>query len=220
MTAREILPDGPVRSADILAFDPNRKNNAQLIRDVAELGYLQKDWTTLDPTYGKGRFWRLWQPHPWNLHTSDTDPESDSMYAFDFTAMPWDDGKFDAVVFDPPYKLNGTGGSHASDEGYGVADEWGGVEGRHNLIFAGIEECVRVLKPKGILLVKCQDQVCSGNVVWQDRMIVSFVESSFDWKMTNIDKLFVHGGIPQPAGRRQVHARRNYSTALIFRKAK
>ncbi len=36
--------------------------NAHMIVDAARLGYLRKDWWTLDPTYGLGNFWTLWQP--------------------------------------------------------------------------------------------------------------------------------------------------------------
>jgi hypothetical protein len=83
------------------------KTNAELIRDCASLGYLHGDWYTLDPTYGLGTFWSLWRPH--TLVASDIDPAK-SLWggATDFTNLPWSNNLFDAVVFDPPYKLNGT----------------------------------------------------------------------------------------------------------------
>lgn len=200
----------------VYAFDPKRTTNAALMVDCRTLGYLSDDELILDPTWGEGRFWRLWQPK--GLHVSDLHTVHP---AIDFTDMPWEDEKFDAVVFDPPYKLNGTGGSHPSDEGYGVDDRWSAVAWRMGAIYKGMGECLRVLKPGGIFLLKCQDQVCSGNVVWQVKdftdATVGYPEEP-DAKL--IDMLFVCGGIPQPKGRRQVHARRNYSTCLVFRKAK
>ena len=33
-------------------------------------------------------------------------------FTVDFTDLPVEDDTFDTVVFDPPYKLDGTGGSH------------------------------------------------------------------------------------------------------------
>ncbi len=186
-----------------------RRNNAELVRDCAELGYLRTEWTTLDATYGLGRFWKLWRPS--NLTTSDLHTPAD--VAWDFTAIPAPDCHFDAVVFDPPYKLNGTStgrGAASCDESYGVhrSDTW---QGRHELINAGIRECARVAKR--VLLVKCQDQVCSGKKRWQTR---EFADTAESCGFRLVDMLHVQGSRPQPAGRRQVHAQADYSTLLVL----
>ena len=36
--------------------------NAAMIADVARLGYLKDTDVILDPTYGKGAWWRVWAP--------------------------------------------------------------------------------------------------------------------------------------------------------------
>lgn len=185
--------------------------NAHMIEDVAELGYLGGD--VLDCTYGYGTFWKRWRPKV--LIGCDLDPAKSLIgYSVDFTALPgpWSES-FDAVVFDPPYKLNGTP-TDAVDERYGVhvVRTW---QDRLDLIEAGIYECVRVLKPKGYLLIKCQDQVCSGQVRWQTRI---FADHAEDCGTTLVDRFDMLGGRPQPEGRRQVHARRNMSTLLVLRK--
>lgn len=186
------------------------RNNAELIRDgVVPLGYLRDEDRVLDPTYGLGRFWALWQPA--TLVACDLDRAKSPLgRSVDFTAMPWADGWFDAVVLDPPYKLNGTGGSHASDAGYGVADSisW---QDRHALICEGISECARVSRRH--LLVKCQDQVCSGRVRWQTRIFADHAETQ---GCRLVDRFDLASYREQPPGRRQVHARRNYSTLLVF----
>jgi len=190
------------------------KNNAQLIAQCAQLGYLRKNWTILDPTYGKGRFWNDWQPN--RLVISDLDPNSDATIHHDFTALPHMDRVFDAVVFDPPYKLNGTPtskGPASGDESYGV-NKYVPIDERHQLIYDGLDECLRVLKPKGMLLAKCQDQVSSGRVHWQTMLITQHLADD----ATLVDMLHLPGYRRQPLGRRQIHARRNYSTLLIFRK--
>lgn len=86
----------------VLAYDPDRVNNAQLIEDVAALGHLQPGWSTWDVTYGRGAFWSNWRPE--QLRTSDIDPEVKGEVV-DFTDLPADDRTVDVVVFDPPYKL-------------------------------------------------------------------------------------------------------------------
>jgi hypothetical protein len=198
---------------DILAISTAR-TNAELIVQCHNLGYLGDDMVTLDPTFGLGRFWTLWKPT--HLAAYDLEPaKSPTGWPMDFTDLPWRTPTFDAVVFDPPYKLNGTGGSHPSDAGYGVATRGIRWQERHDLIYAGIDECVRVLKPAGTLLIKCQDQVVSGSVRWQTRLFADRAESG---GCQLVDMLHLTGRRPQPEGRRQVHARRNYSTLLILKK--
>lgn len=189
------------------------KNNAQLIAECAQLGYLKKNWLTLDPTYGRGRFWTEWRPN--DLVISDLDPKVTAP-SDDFTALPQADGTYDAVVFDPPYKLSGTPtskGPASGDASYGIV-KYQTIDERHQLIYDGLDECLRVLKKGGMLLVKCQDQVSSGRVHWQTMLFTQHLAD--DTKL--VDMLHLPGYRRQPMGRRQLHARRNYSTLLVLRK--
>ena len=194
-------------------------SNADLIAACFQLGYLAEDRRTLDPTYGLGRFWKTRRPV--ELVASDLDITRSPVGAsIDFTALPWPDADFDDVVFDPPYKLNGTSrgtGPAASDDSYGVAGQATSWQDRHALIRAGIDECARVLRPGGHLLIKCQDQVCSGRVRWQTR---EFADHAEGLGCVLVDALILVGHRQQPPGRRQVHARRNYSTLLVLQKGK
>ena len=198
----------------VMAVSP-ADNNAELIEQCVQLGYLHASDTILDPTYGCGGFWTKWQPA--TLVASDLDA-SRSPYgsSVDFTATPWNQESFDAVVFDPPYKLNGAGGSHPSDIRYGVANRrsvsW---QDRHHLIRTGITEVVRLLRPGGTLLIKCQDQVSGGSVRWQTR---EFSDHAEQHGCRLVDMLHLVSYRPQPPNRRQVHARRNYSTLLVLTK--
>lgn len=196
-------------SDEILAASRWR-TNGEMIADVARLGYLRSDWRTLDPTFGYGKWWTDWRPD--DLVASDLNPEkSPTGTSVDFTRLPHDDGSFDAVTFDPPYKLNGTP-SGAMDERYGV-DARASWRDRHALIRDGIVECHRVTRPGGMLLVRCQDQVSGGRIRWQTIEFATFAESL---GMRLVDRLDRLGHRPQPAGRRQQHARRNLSSLLIL----
>lgn len=194
--------------AEVLATQP-WPTNAELIEDVARLGYL--DGRVLDPTYGLGVFWQRWRPE--HLEGSDLDPaKSPTGESVNFTDLPWPDATFDSVAFDPPYKLNGTP-DEAVDHRYGVHvyTDW---KDRLELIRQGITECARVLRPGGYLLLKCQDQVCSGKVRWQTRLFPDHAETV---GLTLVDRFdLITSGRPQPAGRRQLHARRNSSSLLIL----
>lgn len=192
------------------------RNNGELIEECVKLGYLTDDMVTLDPTYGLGRFWTRWRPAA--LEASDLDPDKSPIgRSIDFTNLPWSDNEFDAVVFDPPYKLNGTStgtGGASCDADYGVS-QYQSWQDRMRLCIDGITECHRVLKPGGHLLVKCQDQVCSGHVRWQT---IEFAGHAVELGSRLVDQLHLPSYRPQPAGRRQIHARRNYSTLLVLQK--
>lgn len=192
---------------EILAFG-NRRDNAQLMADCATLGYLPEP--VLDMTYGQGRFWLKHEPD--DMITNDLDPYTNADTHDDFSKMPYIDGRFRSVVFDPPYKLNGTGGSHPSDAGYGVADTKTVAE-RQRLIQAGLLEGARLTSR--FLLVKCQDQVVSGRKTWQTLQITAYVAGV---GLPLVDMLHVQSYRAQPTGRRQLHSRGDYSTLLVFEK--
>lgn len=196
-------------TAPVMAIDKWATNGA-LIADCARLGYLRDEWFTLDPTYGHGTFWKEWRPKA--LRGTDLDPAKsiDDCRGVDFTAMQFGDREFDCVVFDPPYKLNGTP-TEQVDKRYGVHEStrW---QDRMALCRAGISECARVLGD-GFLLVKCQDQVCSGKVRWQT---VDFTAHAETQGLGLVDRFDFLSYRPQPSGTRQVTARRNASTLLVF----
>ena len=181
-------------------------NNAALIADVISLGFIHGD--ILDATYGLGRFWSKCRPE--GLVTNDKYTEAD--FNFDFTSFPHEWGsKFDSVVFDPPYKLNGTS-TLESDVPYGVHKP-ATVEKRLDLIVAGAIECLRLVKKGGFFLVKVQNQVSSGRMHFQTDMVTQALNAR---KVAQMHLLT--NPRPQPKGRRQIHPRSNYSTLMIFKK--
>lgn len=191
----------------ILAAHP-WPTNAELIEACAHLGYLHTDALTLDATFGRGVFWRNWRPR--RLVTADLKPTG--MLRSDFTRLPFADNTFGQVVLDGPYKLNGTDAGEGERYGVDRYDSW---QGRHRLICDGIADCARVLVPLGLLLVKCQDQVCSGAVRWQTDEFTRHAEGLGLTKVDRLDMLGHHR--PQPDGRRQLHAHGRPSSLLVFR---
>ena len=78
----------------------------------------------------------------------------------DFRNMPYPDGSFKLVVFDPPH-LAKAGENSWLKKKYGVlSDDW------MNDIHQGFQECFRVLEPNGILIFKWnEDQIKVSQIV-------------------------------------------------------
>ena len=218
MTTSHPTPPGPRRvttttpRCTVMAIDIYG-SNAKLISACASLGYLRADAVTLDPTYGMGTFWAAWRPDVLIAH--DLDPaKSPTGESVDATRLPYADRSVHTIVLDPPYKLNGTP-DPAIDGRYGVHQptRW---QDRMALLGAMLAEGARVLGD-GFLLVKCQDQVCSGNIGWQTIYLAQEAERA---GLGLVDRLDMLSYRPQPRGTRQVTARRNASTMLVFRRGR
>ena len=186
--------------------------NAALINDVARL-YLSDIERMLDATYGLGAWWTEWKPPI--LITNDLDPDTRAEHHDDFRDLPWPDGFFDAVAFDPPYKLNGTPALGDFDTRYGI-DHITRWQDRVQIIMDGFTECARVLDTGGYLLVKVQDQVVSGQVRW---LTIGLANLALTLDLRLVDRFDLLGGSrPQPAGRRQLHARARPSTLMVWQR--
>lgn len=187
------------------------QTNGHLIADVAQLGYLAGH--VCDLTYGEGGFWTVWRPDQLTCHDKY---RGDAVDGVDFRSLPEADGTYDTVVFDPPYKLNGTPALGQTDVRYGTNRpmRW---QTRMVTILRGTKEAVRVTKAGGHTLVKCQDQVVSGHVRWQTQLVTAMAQRNGARLVDRFDLL--DGGRSQPADRRQVHAHGRPSTLLVFRKA-
>lgn len=158
------MPDSPARVKAAQEW----ASNAALIADCAALGYLRREWKTLDPTYGEGNWWKAWRPA--ELEENVWDPKNES--GWDFREIPWEPESFDAVVFDPPYVAPGgreTSSIKSFHEKYGMGETPPTPALLHLYNLAGLAECHRVLRParrrngpEGMCLVKCQDYIWSG----------------------------------------------------------
>ena len=199
------------------------QTNGELIADVARLGWITDYMTVLDVTYGHGKFWTDYKPPHLlgvDLNPTKSDPDIGPV---DFLHPPFPSRSFDAVVFDPPYKLSGTPSLDDFDERYGIEapTRW---QDRMALIAGGAARCADLARLH--LLVKVQDQVCSGAMRWQTREVADAVEplgfrqaDRFDFGALRLDEdneLDVRRGRPQPPGREQKHARHQASQLLIF----
>jgi DNA modification methylase len=171
-----------------------------------------------DVTYGKGVFWKNIPPKRYNLKASDLNN------GVDCRQLPYDTESIDCVVFDPPYMHTPGGTAHKGHQNYEqyyqnnqTQNEKKYHEAVLDLYFSGSKEAFRVLKNKGILIIKCQDEVCAN------KQRLTHVEIINELLKMNflIEDLFVvlRNGRPGVSRViRQKHARKNHSYFLVFRK--
>ncbi len=180
-----------------------------------------------DVTYGRGVFWR-------NVHKEDYDVlPTDIATGVDCRALPYGAATLDAVVFDPPYMEGffrsgditkaGEGTHNAFRDHYSNGDELpkDGSKRWHaaviELYVDGGREAWRVLKSKGTLIVKCQDEVSANKQnLTHVEIVNAYANIGFYCK-----DLFVVVRPNRPSVSRilkQVHARKNHSYFLVFTK--
>lgn len=197
------------------------RNNSALIDDARALGYIGS--RVLDPTYGRGNWWKKWQPDELVKHDLKLD-------GVDFRDLP-DEGLFDTVAFDPPYIPQGgrdtsTLGApcHHDDfkrtksnflDSYGLRHGPKTTAELRTLVNDGMTSFTAVLRQRGTLLVKCMSYVNGGAWRAMPRWIANDAEAL---GYVQIDE-FVHLRTPGPQPIRdfQRTARRNYSMLMVFR---
>jgi len=184
------------------------KTNAELIAAADSLGYIGN--RVLDLSYGHGEFWT--QKRPATLVTNDLNPTKGD-YHHDVSGSPpneWLDS-FDTVVWDGPYRLNGTPNRGVFDEKFGTDDPQR-LRDRLNLLLLGVVFASRCVANGGHVLVKCQDQVAAGRKQQQRRMIQDTGELfGLRW----IDELHMRVAVRKQ--RSQKLSRSNFSTLVVFK---
>lgn len=141
--------------------------NAALIADVWTLHVVPRFGdmpAVLDPTYGRGLWWPTVRQAYGVLDIVAHDLRGDGV---DFRHLPHPDASFDVVAFDPPYVCVGgrrTTTIRDMHDRYGLTDTPSTPHALHDMNMAGLDEARRVIRRRGLALVKCQDYVTSGRL--------------------------------------------------------
>jgi len=183
--------------------------------------YVAPDSLIADVTYGRGIFWKKVPKNVYRLIASDIKDGVDSR------DLPYPPKSFDCVVFDPPYMHTPGGTAHVNHQNYETyyknnAAANGSGKKYHeavlDLYFKSAIEARRVLKDEGVYIVKCGDEVCAN----QQRLTHVELINELTGKGFVVEDLFVLLRNNKPGMSRvlrQVHARKNHSYFLVFRKS-
>lgn len=224
-----------------LLFSAHVGANADLFPQILDL-HVKPEAVIADVTYGLGAFWRNVPAGRYTLLPSDIDVKFADIppaiaavikTGIDCRDLPYADASLDCVVLDPPYMeglyrkntdhLAGSG-THASfRKAYSNGKTSDTGPKWHEAVLdlysrAGVE-AARVLKPKGMLIVKCQDEVSAN------RQRLTHVEIITGYESIGLytKDLFVlvrtnRAGVSRL--KKQEHARKNHSYFIVFQKCR
>lgn len=130
-----------------------RGNNSDLFPNILAL-YVTEGSLIADVTYGRGVFWANVDVSRYELKKSDLQDGIDARH------LPYPPQYLDAIVIDPPYMHGGATVKASINKCY--KNENGSHESVIRLYGAMILEAARVLKQKGVAIIKCQDEIESG----------------------------------------------------------
>lgn len=197
-------------------------DNSELFRDVASV-YLHPGNHILDMTWGNGVFWKKIDQTQYVMVRNDLAPDRGDVH-FDFRSMPYNSESFDSVVLDPPYASRSSkrGLKASIDKGYNnfsQALHLGifGTEKTMQFYKDGMLEAKRLLRPNGLLLVKCMDEISGGKQMRNHFTIWEIATCQLGLMDEDLFVL-VQKQIPAMRHPYQKHARKNNSFLWVFRK--
>jgi SAM-dependent methyltransferase len=195
------------------------ESDARLIERLLDFYPRRRPEAILDATANTRKFW-AGTTRP--VTFLDIDPKYHPDVVGDFRAMPFGDGSFDVVVFDPPHVPN-QGRDQQKDfrDRFGLGEKSGAATGYSlsHLYPPFCAEAYRVLRPEGIVLAKIADYVHNHQAHWAH---VDFLAAAEAAGFTNCDLIVKvrKGPIVDPKWKRAHHARRRHSYWLICRKSR
>lgn len=215
MTERRRVRNG--EPTNELVFSASVGGNEDVFPQILSL-YVASGSRIADVTYGLGVFWRNVPDGLYQLLASDIEDD------IDCRELPYGDDSVDCVVLDPPY-MHSPGGTahtvhsafedHYRNNGTGNRTEKKYHEAVLDLYIEAGKEAFRILRERGVFIVKCQDEVCSN------RQRFTHVEIMQEYQRIGFvaEDLFVVMRRNRPGVSRtvkQVHARKNHSYFLVF----
>ena len=202
-------------------------NNANVIRSVSydqhqilkwilEL-YIPSGQFDYDPTYSKGVFYKTDVPEP-KYKSCLTDEGLVDFFA-DTKNLPVKSESLNSICFDPPFTMgsgpsvkNPKTGSNIINRRFGI------IKNEKELLsfyYSSLIEFERILKPKGVLVFKCQDCIVSSKQIMSHAAIIT-AAARLGLYPKDLFILTKKSVILSGKVKKQQHARKFHSYFLVF----
>lgn len=194
----------------ILTVDTDQ---GRILRNIMKL-YTQGRPFDCDATYSKGVFYKhVAQP----VRKFDLWPAVPGVEQADARHLPLADASIESIVFDPPFKA-----SHSKVKGI-IEQRFTAFPSMLHLwdfYHDALAEFYRVLKPRGIVVFKCQDGVSSG-INHNSHYHVENSAHALGFAYLDMFVLLARSVLWSPNVRgNQKHARKTHSFVYVFQKPK
>lgn len=161
-------------------------NDAEILNSIIPMHAGVAEPLILDVTYNRGVMWKGTDYRP---HRMDINADLDLDTVGDFTAMPFADGSFDVIVFDPPHLPTAAASKNSSkvwEQRYGITNGDSMRSGTNvsPMFLPFATEASRVLRPGGIVIAKIADLTHNHRYEWQH---IDFVNAVREAGMTACD---------------------------------
>lgn len=188
-------------------------DQTEIIKSIIDLHC--PDGIEADITYGNGAFYKeIDEPK----FKSDICPQVDGVIEACSTNLPYENETINSIMFDPPFL---TYIKQSRDHNSIMAKRFGGYWAYDELAHHYNETCretYRVLKKKGVFIVKCQDIIHNHKIHCTHQKMINWCEGE-GYRLLDLFILPAKHRMPMPGkGRKQKHARIHHSYFLVFLK--
>lgn len=219
------------KTTSSLVMSANIDGNQNIFPQILAL-HVPKGSKVADVTWGKGVFWKSVPKDDYEILATDI------ATGVDCRNLPYKNDSLDCVVLDPPYmegfyrkrsEHKAASGTHtAFAEAYSNGNEINGdtentgTKKWHaavtDMYFKAGKEAYRVLKNKGVLIVKCQDEVSAGKQ-WLTHIEIIKEYENYGFYTKDLFVVVRNNKPSVSRLKKQVHARKNHSYFLVFVKS-
>ena len=190
--------------------------NAEVLDGIQRLHC--KNGYECDLTYGNGSFWKGRQTPK---HCFDITPLHEGVVKASSCAIPLPDSSLVNCVFDPPFLTYVRQGREHNSK-VAMTSRFGGYYHYEELIehYTGtLKEAMRVLKPDGVLVFKCQDVIHNHKMHCTHVNVCNWAASE-GFRLLDLFVLTAKSRMPGPQKGTQRHSRVFHSYFLVFKKPK
>ena len=182
----------------------------EIIKNIIKL--YCPDGIDLDPTYSKGVFYKNIKEPKLKF---DLYPQIEGVVEADCGELPLESNTINTIMFDPPFVA---GIQKKSDTGI-IINRFGSYKNVSIVLWGmyhrALKEFYRLLKPKGILIFKCQDSVDSGKQCLSHVEVINYA-MSLGFYPKDMFVLLAKNRLIGKHHSKQQHARKFHSYFLVF----